>query len=97
MTAMLTRRELLQRGAAGVSILSLPGLLAACGGGGGGGGGAGTGCVGLTGGASWVLSSEPPPQPESARTAATANAADLVSAFIFCLLFWYLSDSGKGD
>jgi spermidine/putrescine transport system substrate-binding protein len=39
MTAMLTRRELLQRGAAGVSILSLPGLLAACGGGGGGGGG----------------------------------------------------------
>jgi spermidine/putrescine transport system substrate-binding protein len=34
----LTRRTLLQRGAAGVTILSLPGLLAACGGGGGGGG-----------------------------------------------------------
>jgi spermidine/putrescine transport system substrate-binding protein len=35
----MTRRELVQRGAAGVTILSLPGLLAACGGGGGGGGG----------------------------------------------------------
>jgi spermidine/putrescine transport system substrate-binding protein len=34
----LTRRTLLQRGAAGVTILSLPGLLAACGGDGGGGG-----------------------------------------------------------
>ena len=33
-----TRRELVQRGAAGVTILSLPGLLAACGGGGSGGG-----------------------------------------------------------
>jgi spermidine/putrescine transport system substrate-binding protein len=35
----MTRRELVQRGAAGATILSLPGLLAACGGGGGGGGG----------------------------------------------------------
>ena len=35
----LTRRQLVQRGAAGVTLLSLPGLLAACGGGGGGGGG----------------------------------------------------------
>ncbi len=33
-----TRRQIVQRGAAGVTILSLPGLLAACGGGGGGGG-----------------------------------------------------------
>jgi len=39
MTMRITRRELVQRGAAGVTILSLPGLLAACGGGGGGGGG----------------------------------------------------------
>jgi len=38
MTMRITRRELVQRGAAGVTILSLPGLLAACGGGGGGGG-----------------------------------------------------------
>ena len=37
MNRSLTRRELLQRGAAGMTILSLPGLLAACGGGGGGG------------------------------------------------------------
>ena len=35
----MTRRELVQRGAAGVTVLSLPGLLAACGGGGGGSGG----------------------------------------------------------
>ena len=35
----MTRRELVQRGAAGVTVLSLPGLLAACGGGGGGNGG----------------------------------------------------------
>ena len=33
-----TRKQIVQRGAAGVTILSLPGLLAACGGGGGGGG-----------------------------------------------------------
>jgi spermidine/putrescine transport system substrate-binding protein len=33
----LTRRDLVQRGVAGVGVLSLPGLLAACGGGGGGG------------------------------------------------------------
>ena len=39
MTMRMTRRALVQRGAAGVTILSLPGLLAACGGGGGGGGG----------------------------------------------------------
>jgi spermidine/putrescine transport system substrate-binding protein len=39
MTMRITRRELVQRGAAGATILSLPGLLAACGGGGGGGGG----------------------------------------------------------
>jgi spermidine/putrescine transport system substrate-binding protein len=38
MTMRMTRRELVQRGAAGATILSLPGLLAACGGGGGGGG-----------------------------------------------------------
>ena len=36
MTARMTRREIVQRGAAGVTFLSLPGLLAACGGGGGG-------------------------------------------------------------
>ena len=35
----ITRRQLVQRGAAGISLLSLPGLLAACGGGGDGGGG----------------------------------------------------------
>ncbi|HKY25941.1 MAG TPA: spermidine/putrescine ABC transporter substrate-binding protein [Gaiella sp.] len=34
----MTRRQLVQRGAAGATILSLPGLLAACGGGGAGGG-----------------------------------------------------------
>ncbi len=39
MTTGLTRRTLVQRGAAGITLLSLPGLLAACGGGGGGGGG----------------------------------------------------------
>jgi spermidine/putrescine transport system substrate-binding protein len=39
MTMRMTRRALVQRGAAGVTLLSLPGLLAACGGGGGGGGG----------------------------------------------------------
>ena len=39
MTIRLTRRQLVQRGAAGATILTLPGLLAACGGGGGGGGG----------------------------------------------------------
>jgi spermidine/putrescine transport system substrate-binding protein len=37
MRSRYTRREIVQRGAAGVTILSLPGLLAACGGGGGGG------------------------------------------------------------
>ena len=35
MTMRMTRRQLVQRGAAGATILSLPGLLAACGGGGG--------------------------------------------------------------
>jgi spermidine/putrescine transport system substrate-binding protein len=39
MNPRLTRRQLVQRGAAGAAVLSLPGLLAACGGGGGGGGG----------------------------------------------------------
>ena len=39
MRARLTRRELVQRGAAGVTLLSLPGLLAACGGDGGDSGG----------------------------------------------------------
>jgi spermidine/putrescine transport system substrate-binding protein len=39
MTVILNRRQLIQRGAAGMTLLSLPGLLAACGGGGGGGGG----------------------------------------------------------
>jgi spermidine/putrescine transport system substrate-binding protein len=39
MTTTMTRRSLVQRGAAGITLLSLPGLLAACGGGGGGGGG----------------------------------------------------------
>jgi spermidine/putrescine transport system substrate-binding protein len=38
MTDRMTRDELLRRGAAGASILTIPGLLAACGGGGGGGG-----------------------------------------------------------
>jgi spermidine/putrescine transport system substrate-binding protein len=38
MNPSLTRRQLVQRGAAGISLLSLPGLLAACGGGNGGGG-----------------------------------------------------------
>jgi spermidine/putrescine transport system substrate-binding protein len=38
MTVILNRRQLIQRGAAGITLLSLPGLLAACGGGGGGGG-----------------------------------------------------------
>ena len=41
MTMRMTRRQLVQRGAAGATILSLPGLLAACGGGGGGGGASG--------------------------------------------------------
>jgi spermidine/putrescine transport system substrate-binding protein len=39
MNPSLTRRQLVQRGAAGISLFSLPGLLAACGGGGGDGGG----------------------------------------------------------
>jgi spermidine/putrescine transport system substrate-binding protein len=39
MTGHMTRRTLVRRGAAGVTLLSLPGLLAACGGGDGGGGG----------------------------------------------------------
>lgn len=38
MTIVITRRQLLQRGAAGATVLTLPGLLAACGGGSGGGG-----------------------------------------------------------
>jgi spermidine/putrescine transport system substrate-binding protein len=42
MTSRITRRQLVQRGAAGATLLTLPGLLAACGGGGGGGGGGGT-------------------------------------------------------
>jgi spermidine/putrescine transport system substrate-binding protein len=37
MNTPITRRQLVQRGAAGITLLSLPGLLAACGGGGGGG------------------------------------------------------------
>jgi spermidine/putrescine transport system substrate-binding protein len=41
MSSEITRKALLQRGAAGVTVLSLPGLLAACGGGGGGGDGGG--------------------------------------------------------
>ena len=41
MSSQITRKALLQRGAAGVTVLSLPGLLAACGGGGGGDGGDG--------------------------------------------------------
>jgi spermidine/putrescine transport system substrate-binding protein len=41
MNPRLTRRQLVQRGAAGATLLTLPGLLAACGGGGGGGGGGG--------------------------------------------------------
>lgn len=43
MTMRMTRRQLVQRGAAGATLLSLPNLLAACGGGGGGGGGGGPG------------------------------------------------------
>ena len=42
MNVIITRRQLLQRGAAGAALLSLPGLLSACGGGGGGGTGGGT-------------------------------------------------------
>jgi spermidine/putrescine transport system substrate-binding protein len=42
MNVIITRRQLLQRGAAGAALLSLPGLLSACGGGGGGGAGGGT-------------------------------------------------------
>ena len=38
MTSRYTRKQIVQRGVAGVTILSLPGLLAACGGGGGGSG-----------------------------------------------------------
>ncbi len=38
MTSRYTRKDIVQRGAAGVTILSLPGLLAACGGGGSSGG-----------------------------------------------------------
>jgi spermidine/putrescine transport system substrate-binding protein len=41
MSIEITRKALLQRGAAGVTVLSLPGLLAACGGGGGGSDGGG--------------------------------------------------------
>jgi spermidine/putrescine transport system substrate-binding protein len=41
MNPRLTRRQLVQRGAAGATVLTLPGLLAACGGGNGGGGGGG--------------------------------------------------------
>ena len=41
MTIEITRKQLLRQGAAGVTVLSLPGLLAACGGGGGGDGGDG--------------------------------------------------------
>src|SRR5215510_3850437 len=40
-TVAINRRQLLQRGAAGLTLLSLPSLLAACGGGGGSGGGSG--------------------------------------------------------
>ena len=36
MNPTLTRRSLVRRGAAGATLLTLPGLLAACGGGGGG-------------------------------------------------------------
>lgn len=39
MTIVISRRQLLQRGAAGATLLTLPGLLAACGGGSDGGGG----------------------------------------------------------
>jgi spermidine/putrescine transport system substrate-binding protein len=42
MSIDLTRRQLVQRGAAGITILSLPGLLAACGGGGDGASGGGS-------------------------------------------------------
>ncbi len=42
MNPSLTRRQVVQRGAAGLTVLSLPGLLAACGGGSSGGGGGGT-------------------------------------------------------
>ncbi len=55
MTMRMTRRELVQRGAAGATILSLPGLLAACGGGGGGGGGASGGTSDSLRFANWQL------------------------------------------
>ena len=51
----MTRRQLVQRGAAGVTILSLPGLLAACGGGGGGGGSASGGTSDSLRFANWQL------------------------------------------
>jgi spermidine/putrescine transport system substrate-binding protein len=38
LSTRMSRRQFVQRGAAGITLLSLPGLLAACGGGGGGGG-----------------------------------------------------------
>ena len=55
MTMRMTRRELVQRGAAGATILSLPGLLAACGGGGSGGGGASGGTSDSLRFANWQL------------------------------------------
>ncbi len=51
----MTRRQLVQRGAAGVTFLSLPGLLAACGGGGGGGGSASGGSSEALRFANWQL------------------------------------------
>ena len=55
MTMRMTRRELVQRGAAGATILSLPGLLAACGGGGDGGGGGGGELQDVLNFANWPL------------------------------------------
>jgi spermidine/putrescine transport system substrate-binding protein len=55
MSTHITRRQLVQRGAAGITILSLPGLLAACGGGGGGEGADGGGTSETLRFANWQL------------------------------------------
>jgi spermidine/putrescine transport system substrate-binding protein len=55
MNPSLTRRQLVQRGAAGISLFSLPGLLAACGGGGDGGGGSSDDLKDVLNFANWPL------------------------------------------
>jgi spermidine/putrescine transport system substrate-binding protein len=55
MTQRLTRDQLLRRGAAGASLLTIPGLLAACGGGGGGGNDDGGGTKDVLNFSNWEL------------------------------------------